>query len=192
MTNDHNRPIIPGRFIPRFCDKCGDLIRERQATDDWNQFVCRTNPLHSRWIQSPPVAYAVLLDEYEYTYVIQRKIPPAIGEWCLPGGYVDFGETARDTITHETLEEACISIVGRRTEYLGQWYERHPGVTVTAFLVRIASTDVAEFIPNKEATHRMRLHLPTMDPDILAFRGNRLALSAARKIVLDETPFEHT
>ncbi len=185
------RSVIPDRFIPTHCDRCGAQCRDRIDSDDWNQYVCSANPRHARWIQSPPVAYVILIDEFSNTYIVERGIPPAVGGWCFPGGYVDYGETAEETIVHETFGEACIRIGGKRAIYLGQWFETGPGVTVIGFLVHIRRADANSFVPNTEATSRMAVNFWDMDPETLAFNGNRLALAAARKIVQRETAFEH-
>ncbi len=173
--------VIPERFAIYYCSRCGSDMRPRQSTDDWNQYVCRSEPPHSFWIQSPPVAYIIPVDQNRNTYLVRRGIPPAIGGLCFPGGYIDWGDTAEQTIVHETLDEACIRIDAKNDQkiYLGQWFESGPGVTATAFLVRIRTTQVEEFVPNKEATERIKVNIWDLDPEILAFNGNRLAFTAA-------------
>lgn len=182
QTDRERRKLINPRFVPHFCDQCAAPIREYIDGDDWNLFACSQDPRHMRWIQSPAVAYVVLLDERGDTYVVERAIPPAIGGWCFPGGYVGYGETAELTIVHETGDEACVRINGKPAIYLGQWFEPGPGVTVTGYLVRILLADVDEFIVNKEATNRKPVPFRSMDPGTLAFNGNRLMLAAARAI----------
>ncbi len=165
--------------MPVFCDKCSAPIRERLPADDWNQYVCSENPRHSRWVQSPPVAYAILLDEKGLTYLIRRGIPPAVGGLCFPGGYVDFGETPEETVNHEVQDEAGIDIEALKKLYIGSWFEV-AGVTVTCFLVRIRKHSVGEFVPSHESTERVAVDFRNLDPEILAFTANRLALQAAR------------
>ena len=182
------RNAIHPRFVPLRCNRCDHPLREwNPDKDDWNQFTCG-NPdgPHMQWIQSPPVAYVVLLNVDDYTtYTVERAIPP-IGEWCFPGGYVDYGETAEETIVHETAGEACIRIAGKPVNYLGQLFEPGLGVTVIGFLVRINRADVDDFAPNKEATARREDIFWDLDPNILAFNGNRLMLEAARNLVRAE------
>lgn len=133
----------------------------------------------------------MLLDELDQTYIMERAILPAIGGWCFSGGYTDYGETAAETIVHETSGKACIRIVGKKAKYLGQWFEPGPGVTVIGVLVRIKTADVDPFVPNKEATARREVNLWDLEPEILAFNSNRLALAAAREVVRKERAFEH-
>ena len=191
-TNLERRNAIHPRFVPLRCDKCDHPLRAwNEDKDDWNQYTCsHPSTPHMRWIQSPPAAYVILLDEDDMTYTVERAIPPAIGGWCFPGGYIGYGETAEQTIVHETLDEACARIAGKKAAYLGQWFEEGPGVTVTGFLVRIKRADVDDFIPNKEATDRRATNFWQLDADGLAFNGNRLMLAAARAIVEQERAFE--
>lgn len=39
--------------------------------------------------------------------LVRRKIKP-VGGLCLPGGYIDYGESWQQAISREVLEEACI------------------------------------------------------------------------------------
>lgn len=49
--------------------------------------------------------------------LIQRKFPPFEGEWAIPGGFVDKGESLEDAVHRELEEETGISI-----NYLEQLY----------------------------------------------------------------------
>lgn len=182
MTKAKRRATIPDHFVPKRCDQCDSPLREWLETDDWNQYTCSNpNTPHRRWIQSKPAACAILVDEYGVTYLVVRAIPPAIGGKCFPGGHSDYGEVAEETIVHETLHEACARIYGRKPIYLGQWFIEGPGVAQSAYLVLILRADLDTFVPNFEASDRIAANFWTMDPDMLAFSAQKLALAAARE-----------
>lgn len=174
------KPVHP-RLIPKFCEQCGAPMRDRRPEDKLNQFVCSAPAAHERWIQAPTVAYVIPVDEHDNTYLVRRKIPPAIGGICFAGGYDDFGDTHVETIGHETPEEACIDISGLEAVYLGEWFEAGPGVMVTGLLVRTTSTNLLPFIENDEASERITRSVWSINREELAFNGNWLALEAARR-----------
>ena len=155
-------------------------MRNRVPEDKQNQFVCGQNATHQRWIQSPPVAYVIAVDENDDTYPVRRAIPPAINGICYAGGYVDFGDTAAETIIHESIDESCIDISGLSPAYLGQWFEEGGGVTVTGFLVRIHSSNIAPFVANAESSERLKWNIWDTTRDDLAFNGNWMMLLAAQ------------
>ena len=63
-----------------------------------------------------PVPVAVLLTpvkergKYKGILVQQRGIAPAIGEWALPGGHMELGETVEEAAAREMVEETGIVI----------------------------------------------------------------------------------
>ncbi len=53
---------------------------------------------------------AVILYEKNNIILIRRKYPPFQGEYALPGGFVDIGETVEDACIREVEEETNINV----------------------------------------------------------------------------------
>ena len=59
---------------------------------------------------------AVILDDGRVV-LVKRGHEPSKGEWSLPGGAVDAGETLEAAVAREVLEETCLIVrVGPRVE----------------------------------------------------------------------------
>ncbi len=52
---------------------------------------------------------AVLFDPAGRLLLIRRKYPPFQGQFALPGGFVDYGETVEAAVMRELLEETGVS-----------------------------------------------------------------------------------
>lgn len=78
---------------PLVCDRCG-----------W------------RWFANPKPAAAVLLERARRPaggteiLLLRRAVEPGLGDWDLPAGYLDFGESFEVAARRETLEEAGIEV----------------------------------------------------------------------------------
>ncbi len=69
----------------------------------------------------PEVAVGAVARRGDELLLVQRGRAPAVGEWSLPGGRVQFGETLSAAVVREVGEETGLQVAVNR--YLG-WVER--------------------------------------------------------------------
>jgi 8-oxo-dGTP diphosphatase len=71
--------------------------------------------------ESPLVGVGAVIVEDHRVLLVRRGQPPLLGEWSLPGGVLECGETLREAVVREALEET--GLVVETGEMLGV-YER--------------------------------------------------------------------
>ena len=87
----------------RFCDQCG----VKYPNQAWPRYCHRCDAYRYR----NPTPAAVVLQPVGPAgdlLVIKRGVEPQKGEWALPGGYVDYGETWQQGAARELKEETGI------------------------------------------------------------------------------------
>jgi len=71
--------------------------------------------------ESPFVGVGAVIVHESRVLLIRRGTPPLLGEWSLPGGVLECGETLREAVVREAREETGLTI--ESGEMLGV-YER--------------------------------------------------------------------
>ena len=56
-------------------------------------------------LKSPRITVDGIIIESNELLLINRKFDPFQGQWALPGGFVEYGETTTSAVTREILEE---------------------------------------------------------------------------------------
>lgn len=72
-------------------------------------------------MSTPTLAVGAVCTHAGQLLLIRRGRGPAAGEWSVPGGRVEWGETLHEAVVRETREETGLEVVVDR--FLG-WVER--------------------------------------------------------------------
>lgn len=86
-----------------FCHFCGNRLMDKHIEGKSRLFCNRCNRVI---YENPlPATGAVVLNEKGEVLLVQRNVEPKIGEWCLPGGFVELYEEPEKACLRELTEE---------------------------------------------------------------------------------------
>ncbi len=72
----------------------------------------------------PIVGVGAIVRKDDSVLLVQRGRSPLLGEWSLPGGALELGESLRDAAAREVLEECGIEIQVGDVADIGEWIFR--------------------------------------------------------------------
>ncbi|MEJ2050967.1 MAG: NUDIX domain-containing protein, partial [Calditrichota bacterium] len=116
-----------------------------------------------------PTTAAIVLNHHEELLLVRRAVEPSTGEWCLPGGFMELGETPEQGVVRELKEETNLdgtvqSLIGLSPSLHGYWGD----VIVIGFHVRV---DGNPPIPGDDALEARFFPFTNIPP--LAFRTHQ-------------------
>lgn len=124
---------------------------------------------------TPKLMVDVIIPSDEGVVLIRRGGEPFEGQWALPGGFVEVGETVEAAAVRETAEETGLAVELVRLVGVYSDPERDPrGHNVTiAFLAHVVGGDLAAASDAAEVS--------VLDPDSveLAFDHRRIVADAS-------------
>ena len=159
---------MPVELVFRHCPECGEAL-----TPDLTQ---RIGPMKclvcGRLIHlDPKVAAAGLLVNEDRVLLFRRAHFPKKDLWCLPGGYVDRGETVEEAAGREVFEETGLVAVAR--QLIGLYSYPGVGTVVAVFLMEILGGHLRASPESRQLMWMTRDQLPW---DRLAFPSVKDAL----------------
>ena len=120
-----------------YCPYCGDPLksgwwegRNRLHCSGCNSIIYE-NPL--------PATCVVVSFPPGRILLVKRSVAPKLGQWCLPGGHVDYGETVAQCVVREAYEETGVQVeVERLSGVYSKPYEAREGLTRPSHYVILA------------------------------------------------------
>ena len=89
-----------------------------------------STPLNRQYPEHPIVGVGAVIIENKKILMVRRATEPLKGEWSLPGGVVELGETLADAVKREVREETGFKIeVDEVTAVLDRIFPDHSGKT---------------------------------------------------------------
>jgi ADP-ribose pyrophosphatase YjhB (NUDIX family) len=161
--------------VKKYCPWCGEPLSTK-AEDGKDRLYCESE---KRFVYENPVpaSTAVLFDDEGQILLVLRNREPGAGEWALPGGFVENGESPEDAAKRELEEEtglvanspALIDVIYQESDFyktclliIGYRFESYEGELTAG-----DDADDARFFPVDE--------LPP-----LAFESHRTIVDKAR------------
>lgn len=154
----------------RFCPLCGERL---DATDPP---ACPKG--HFVHYDNPPTTVQAWIEREGKYLILKRNEAPFAGEWDLPGGFVEMGESPAEAVVREVAEETGLTVAP--TEIIGAFtsaYGESGRHTVDiAYLCRVNGGDFElDRVEKSDAAW-----VPLEEMPKLAFAGERQALEALR------------
>ena len=91
----------------KFCYYCGAGLTKKAFEGSLRLFCDPCNEPH---YENPiPATSLVVVDNHESVLLVKRSVAPKKGFWCLPGGFMELGETPEKAALRELKEETGLS-----------------------------------------------------------------------------------
>jgi len=159
---------MPAR--PHYCVLCGTRLEPR---DD------RGHPRPTcpacGWIyyRNPAPAAGVLLHTARGVLLVRRKYEPAEGAWCLPAGFMEYGESPEQCAVRETREETGLVV---RLQSLFGVYAGMDDPRVRAVLILYTAERIGGRLRAGDDARAARFFPLDRLPERIAFAAHRKAL----------------
>jgi ADP-ribose pyrophosphatase YjhB (NUDIX family) len=163
---DHDTGAIPYRFCPR----CGGELELRLlVAHDPERLTCTRCGFV--FYLDPKVAAGAILEMNGGIVLGRRSIPPRVGSWGFPSGYVDRGERIQDAAAREVREE--VGLQASMERLVGVYSYSGRPVVVVVFAGRITGGQLQALHETQEVATFAHHRIPWDD---LAFSSTHEAL----------------
>ncbi len=93
----------------KFCPLCGgDFVKKRLVHDEPERLVCKV--CEFIFYLDPKLVACTIAETNNGIVLQQRNKSPKKGQWVLPGGFVDRGETLESAAKREFFEETGLHV----------------------------------------------------------------------------------
>lgn len=166
----------------QFCPYCGLRLIEK-FFENRNRLFCShcNDPVYEN---PTPAACLIVTDAQDRILLVQRSVEPQKGLWCLPGGFIELGESPESAALRELYEET--GLTGQIHKLLGVTTNPsrlYNSVLLVGYWVTAYSGDLVAGDDASDAAYFFTDNLPE-----IAFESH---LKFIRGLLLDEVMFHH-
>ena len=124
-----------------FCGFCGGLL-ENASVEGRTRKRCQ-NCGRVNYINPIPAVAMLAVKDSDQIMLVRRTAPPEVGYWCLPGGFIELGETPEDAVHRELYEETRLECSVDRLFDVGTVIDGYYGdVIVLAYVIAVTGGEV--------------------------------------------------
>ena len=156
----------------RHCQRCGTRLVRRDDHGSVRPTCPACGFVHYR---NPVPAAGVILTRPGEVLLVRRRYAPRAGAWCLPAGFMEYGETPERCARRELLEETGIR--ARLTGLFGV-YAGLDDPRVRSVLILYTASRVGGRLKSGDDALAARYFPLTRLPRSIAFESHRQALAA--------------
>jgi ADP-ribose pyrophosphatase YjhB (NUDIX family) len=158
-------------FEPSYCPRCATALRPRPEHGTLRPTCPECGFI---WYRNPAPAAGVLLVEDGRVLLVRRRFDPRAGSWCIPAGFMEWGETPEQSALRELHEETGLEA---RLTGLFHVYAGFDDPRVRAVLILYtAERTGGVLVPGDDAIEAGWFSLLS-PPEDIAFEAHREALS---------------
>lgn len=178
-------------FEVRYCPRCGSQYRSEDFNPISCVFICAGCSFD--FYQNPPPAAVAVIAHPERTnevLFLRRRTAPNIGRWCVPGGFVTYGESPALATMREVREEVGLDVKIGRLLHAGlvdyTYRGRQLCVLEIAYLAHLSGLTAAARASTAEASEVDFFPVDAVlrAPEMLAF-PEQMSLMRAFKLVVN-------
>lgn len=158
-------------LIVRFCPRCATGLENR---DDHGQARPTCPACGFIYYRNPVPAAGVILEHRRRVLLVKRKYDPRAGQWCLPAGFMEYGESPERCAVRELREET--GIVGRLTGLFGVYAGVDDPRVRSVLVLYTAERESGRLRPGDDAVATRWFARGDL-PDDIAFASHRQALA---------------
>lgn len=120
--------------------------------------------------RNPAPASAAIIEKDGKTLLVKRKYPPFKGDWSLPAGFVEYGESPQDCAIRETYEETNLKV--KLSSVFGVYSGQDDPRTHAILIVYLTENATGELKPGDDAEELGFFSQDEIPPNI-AFSAHR-------------------
>ena len=163
---------LSGDFHPNYiwCPICNTELVERTLGSKK-----RKNCLVCGFVlyRNPAPASAVIIEQNGKVLLAKRRFPPFRGDWSLPAGFVEYGESPQDCAIRETHEETNLKV--KISSVFGVYSGKDDPRTHAILIVYLTKDVTGELKPGDDAEQLGFFSQDEIPPNI-AFSAHRQVL----------------